>query len=182
MPGLGDVSNLVMHLPAIPSNLPATTGVRTLRPDEDVALAALLDAAFEEAWDVARVHAALLDDSTVDQTYVIANGNQLLATASARYLPDDWPDDGYLHWVGVHPDARGHGLGSQVVVAVLRHFAGAGRRGSILETEDHRLAAIKTYLRLGYVPRYRNSDPSEFAEQESRWSAILPRLLRARPG
>lgn len=166
-----------MHLPSLPADLPSTPDVRPIAPGEDAALAELLDAAFDERWDTARVREALLDDATVEQTYVVADGDRLLATASARMLPEEWPGDGYLHWVGAHPDARGRGLGRDVVVAVLGHFVRSGCRGSVLETEDHRLAAIKTYLRLGYVPRYRNSSAEEFAEQEARWSAILSKLL-----
>ncbi|WP_020577875.1 GNAT family N-acetyltransferase [Actinopolymorpha alba] len=143
-------------------------------------LARVLDAAFAEDWDVDRVRRNLVDDPTVKGTYVVRDGDRIVATASARLLPEQYPDAGYLHWVAADPAVRGKGLGAAVTVAVLRDFVARGLACSVLETEDHRLAAITLYLGLGYIPQYR--DPSH----EARWSAIFTALAdvarkRARP-
>jgi len=153
------------RLPSVPAE------VVPAGPDDAAGLARLLDASFDETWDEGRVRRDLLDDPTVTATLLIRDGETVIATASARSLPDRYPDAGYLHWVAADPAVRGRGLGFAVVVAVLHRFAADGFAGSVLQTDDHRLAAIRLYLRLGYVPQYPEPD------HEPRWSTILPRLL-----
>ena len=61
-------------------------------------------------------------------------------------------DTGYLHWVATVPAHAGKKLGSFVSLAVLYKFQQEGCQNAVLETDDHRLAAIKTYLRLDFHP------------------------------
>src|SRR4029077_10740137 len=106
----------------------------------------------------------------VQAIYVIAGAEGLVATASAR-LMDLYPGSGYLHWVAVDPAFRGRRLGPYISLLVLRHFKDLALRDAIVETHDFRLAAVRTYLRLGFVPEWRDR-----AEQQ-RWACLLPRLL-----
>ena len=163
----------MVHPGPLPPDAPVPTG--RLRPavegDAD-ALGMLLTAAFEEQWDVDRVRSALLDTPDVVRTWVVENPDgQLVATASERLLPDRYPDAGYLHWVASAPTARGAGLGSLVTRACLAGFAERGPSRAVLETEDFRVPAVRTYLRLGFVPESRDDD------ERHRWSALLPTLL-----
>jgi mycothiol synthase len=82
--------------------------------------------------------------------WVVAADNEAVATATARKT--DQPNVGYVHFVATHPDHRGRRLGSAVTVAVLREFEARGATEAMLTTDDYRLAAIKTYLRLGFQP------------------------------
>ncbi len=152
-------------LPAVPA------AIDPADPADVDGLARLLTASFGEPWDQARVRRDLLDDPTVTETFVIRDGGRIVATASARLLPEKYPGAGYLHWVASDPEARGRGIGRAVVLAVLHRFAADGCDGSVLETDDHRLAAIKLYLRLGYVPQYPEID------HQQRWSLIFRLLL-----
>lgn len=134
-------------------------------------LAQLLSDAFGESWDGDRVHRDLLDADDVLATYVIAEGDVVLATASAHLLAARAQQGlGYVHWVASAPRARGQGLGLAVTVAVLRDFAGGALSGAVLETDDERTAAIRLYLTLGFVPIYAGS------EDRLRWSKVFARL------
>jgi mycothiol synthase len=152
--------------------LPPDYVLRTFQPSDAPALAALLTSAFETPWDEERVRCALSEAPDVEAIYVVAQRGRLVATASARVLPDRYPGSGYLHWVGVDPEYRGRRLGALVSIRVLQHFRDAGLHDAVLETEDFRMAAVRTYLRLGFVPEYRDR------EEQRRWALLLPELLR----
>jgi len=72
------------------------------------------------------------------------------ACALRRQAPGEGP--GYLHMVAVTAAHRGHRLGRALVAAVLQRFRELGYRDVILSTDDFRLAAIRTYLNLGFHP------------------------------
>lgn len=93
-----------------------------------------------------------------------------IATASA------WTNGegmGYLHMVGVHRKHLGHGLGAQVSLAALHHMVKEGRSVAILNTDDFRIPAIKTYLKLGFVPEVSHENHIQ------RWSNVLNEIGRA---
>jgi len=164
----------MVHPGPLPADLPAPrTGRLRHAVDTDADdLASLLMAAFEEAWDANRARAELLATPDVVRTWVVEDPQgHLVATASERLLPEEYPESGYLHWVATAPEARGAGLGSLVTRACLAGFARRGLQRVVLETEDFRGPAVRTYLRLGFVPEYRNDD------ERLRWSALFPRLL-----
>ncbi|SDS65731.1 mycothiol synthase [Microlunatus soli] len=154
---------------------PVLPGDLRMREATDVDTAELADAltdAFEDDWSTSRVTSALLGAADVPRTWVITHGSRIVATASERVL-QKYPDAGYLHWVGVRREARGQSLGKVVTVACLRGFTERGFRRAVLETEIFRHAAVRTYLRLGFVPEYRSD------EERAAWSTLLPQLLAA---
>lgn len=57
-----------------------------------------------------------------------------------------------LGWVAVSPRFQGKGLAYVVCLAVLRAAAALGDDAMFLGTEDFRLPAIYTYLKLGFEP------------------------------
>ena len=154
--------------------VPVSPGGYTLAvwsADQNASLADLLRVAFEdETWIPERVTEALVDDTTVYKTFVVEHAGIPIATASARLLPDRFPGLGYLHWVAVSPEHTGKRLGALVSLAVLHDFIAQGCHGAVLETQDFRLPAIKTYLNLGFVPELVSDTQSE------RWEAIQEKL------
>ena len=159
-------------LPNLPT-LPAGSTLRTAGPNDAPALAALLQKAFpEEVWTLERVQSVLLEAPDVEETYLITRGAELLATASARIAPE-FPQSGYLHWVAVAPEAQGQRLGFDISLAVLHDFARRGCRDAVLETDDDRLPAIKTYQNLGFVPEQNHATHPE------RWTEVLAKLAAA---
>ena len=95
-----------------------------------------------------------------------ANG-EIVATAMALHNYSGLhPFRGDIGWLAGDPGHAGHGLGSAVSAAATARLIAAGYRDIRLGTEDFRLAAIKVYLRLGYVPvLYR-------PEMLERWQAV----------
>jgi mycothiol synthase len=178
------VVSLLMRRPdlsGLPAAPPTEVGVEVASEADVPQLAALLDASFEDSWDGDRVRRDLLNDSTVRRTLIIRDGDAIVATASARVLPGEFPGAGYVHWVASDPKRRGQGLGFAATLAVLYDFIDAGLTESVLETDDERLSAIRVYLGLGFVPQYRDES------HQSRWSKIFialaeERLPSRRPG
>ncbi|HXG24529.1 MAG TPA: GNAT family N-acetyltransferase [Chthonomonadales bacterium] len=157
-------------LPPLPSPPPGY-GLRLHRRGEEEFLAAALRGAFPGSdWSVETVLSRLVDAPDVEAVYVVTFEDVPVGTASARLIPTQYPGTGYLHWVGVAPAHQGKRLGALVSLRVLHHFREDGCVDAVLETDDFRLPAIKTYLDLGFVPEPR--DPPD----AGRWAAVLQKL------
>lgn len=171
---------LSMVLPALPDSdlalsVPAGWCLRAATDDDADALAVLLSEAFEDVWDSQRVAAELLDAPDVTRTWVLTDPDGAVsATASERFMPQTYPGAGYVHYVAVAHHARGHGLGSTLTMRCLNGFREGGLTRAVLETHAHRRAAIVTYLRLGFVPDYRQDGHPTI------WSAVFRDLLGPR--
>jgi mycothiol synthase len=168
LPELGD-------LPPAPP-LDASYALRTATQADHGQLAELLSEAFADKWDAKRVAVEFSPDNGVEATYVVVSPAGVVAAASARRLPDRYPEAGYVHYVGVRVSERGRRLGELVTRRVLVHFVAAGLDQAVLDTDDFRLPAVRTYLRLGFVPEPRT--PGE----ARRWSKVLRNLARTGPG
>jgi mycothiol synthase len=171
------MSQLAMLLPSGPEHFDqaATVSVRTATAADAEAVARVLASAFPtEVWDEARVRRDLTEAPDVLAVFVAELDGEVVATASARSVPERFPDQGYLHWVGADPQHGGRGLGRAVVTEVLRYLGSEGLWPVVLETDDERLPAISTYLALGFVPLYLGDD------HQHRWSSVFTALHRAR--
>ncbi|MDQ4100031.1 MAG: GNAT family N-acetyltransferase [Chloroflexota bacterium] len=136
-------------------------------------MAHVLAAAFASEWTVQRVREELTQAPDVLAVYVATWRHQPVATASSRWLPHLYPGSGYVHWVGTHPDHERRGLGLALMSRLLQDFRERDYRDAVLETDDFRLPAIKTYLRCGFLPVYDVSGE----DHRNRWAAIFPRIF-----
>jgi len=75
-----------------------------------------------------------------------------------------------LGWVSASPDHQGKGLGYQVSLAVLHFMKKKGYPETFLQTDDHRLPALKTYLKLGFEPEITHES------HPGRWKAVYEKL------
>ena len=91
------------------------------------------------------------------------------AGAELTDMPEH-PEVGVLGWVMTHPDFRGHSLGKSVSVAAMHRLQKEGYRAFSLLTDDFRVAALKTYLSLGWKPWLYMDD------MEGRWRTIAEKL------
>jgi mycothiol synthase len=82
------------------------------------------------------------------------------------------PFSGDLGWLAVEPAHRGRGVGMFLGAGATWRLYGAGYLDIGLGTEDFRLAAIKVYFKLGYVPVLTSEEVS------ARWQAICVQLGR----
>lgn len=95
--------------------------------------------------------------------------DEIAATAMAL-RSETYPSGGELGWLAGDPAHAGRGLGMAVSAAVTARLIEAGCRPIHLYTEDYRLPALKTYLKLGYVPFLYTPEMLE------RWRAICAQL------
>lgn len=138
------------RLPEMPA-LPSGYALRLLRENEDEALRDLLQRAFPElAWTQKMLEEELRRHPNVDRTFIIDYAGVPVATATALLEPETNPGAGVLHWVAAHPDHRGKRLGYCVSLAVLHRFVTMGCTRAKLNTDAYRLAAIQTYVHLGF--------------------------------
>jgi mycothiol synthase len=143
--------------------------LRPYRPGDEGDWADLLAMGGFGAWDRYRLSRLLEGDeaSLVSEgVHFVLQGRILVGAACAFLHPGKLGDVSELALVVVHPAHRGQGLGLRVCAAVLGYSSEQGHLYAFLHTEDQRLAAIKTFLRLGFEPE--NTDPSHPA----RWTAV----------
>lgn len=92
-----------------------------------------------------------------------------------------FPFGGEVGMLAVHPEHRGRGLGSGLAASAINRLLSAGYRSIrvavgpwplVAETgrADDNLFAIRTYLRLGFVPLLYSGAP------EARWRSIFQRI------
>lgn len=162
------------HLKDLPP-LPELAAGYTLRVAHDAdmdGIATVLQGAFpNEGWTGEKARQALSKADGVETVFLVEQDGKAVATASSRLIPTEFPGSGYVHWVAADAAHKGQRLGWVVSLATLHDFVRLGCTDAVLETQDFRLPAIKTYLRLGFVPEYRD------AEHIARWSQIFIQLL-----
>jgi len=143
----------------------------TLERDDITAWAALLgqNGEFGE-WSVEQATPYFGPDSHMPLagSFFLTQHGEPVATAQLHLNPDGpYTPVPELGWVAVSLAHRGHRLGSVVSLAVLHYAASTGHREVFLQTDDHRVAAIKMYLRLGFEPWMHDPTAPE------RWRAVL---------
>ena len=113
------------------------------------------------------VKAAMLDDKNVGPNRIFyicrRSDGRICATAAANCNPE-FPT---LHMVGAANEFFGLGLSRPVCAAAVNCLIGHGFCRIGLYTDDFRVPAIKTYLRLGFRPWYWQDDMAE------RWRKLL---------
>lgn len=128
--------------------------------DEELLPQLLVDAAPEWAespFDARTMREYLDHPERRHGSYVIEHGRELVASCFATRCPDFGPGWGILDYVCVQASHRKKALGFGVCASVLRFFRESGYKSVTLTTLDvsesnHRLAAIKLYLKLGLSP------------------------------
>lgn len=105
-----------------------------------------------------------------DGLYFATHRDTPVGTACAWRQSVDEKDIGYVHMVGVVAEHTGHKLGKWVSLAVLHYFRDNGFRCAMLDTDDFRIPAVKTYLNLGFIPVYVEEGQAE------RWQKVFEEL------
>ena len=154
--------------------LPAGYAIRVYRDTDDAQLLELLrsegEAMSETDWRAYR------DMLLPNGLFLIEHhsGPRLVATAGAIHNPKPgryyFPFGGELGYLVVKVEHRGLGLGTTVCVAVVRRLISAGYESVRVCVQEHRLPAIRTYLRLGFEPFLHSK------ESEQRWRGVCGAL------
>ncbi len=153
--------------------LPSGYGMRTYREGDEVHWAHIISDSFggrkRTAQDT-RNEITGRDVFIPDGFYFATHQDIPVGTACAWRESVDEKDVGYVHMVGVAAEHTGHKLGKWVSLAVLIYFRDNGFKCSMLDTDDFRIPAVKTYLNLGFIPVYVEDG------QPERWRDIFEKL------
>lgn len=154
--------------------LPEGYAIRTYRDGDGKHWAGILRESFkDDSFDEARfdremkAHPAFRPDRIF---FVCSSDGSPCGTASAYRQESFGNNTGYLHYVAVCPAHAGKRLGTAVSIAVLNKFRSEGFSSAVLQTDDFRLAAIRTYLRLGFTPLMNHES------HPGRWDIVLGKL------
>ena len=153
--------------------LPSDYGIRTYRKGDEVHWARIISDSFggrQRTAQDTRNEITSRDVFVPDGLYFATHCGMPVGTACAWRQSIDETDVGYVHMVGVVAEHTGHKLGKWVSLAVLSYFRDNGFISAMLDTDDFRMPAIKTYLNLGFVPVYVEEG------QPERWSDIFEKL------
>jgi len=152
--------------------LPAGYSCRRFQPGEELVWAEVLNSTGELGeWTLERAYRVMEGPRRVVQEgihFVLHHEDVAVATACMTTL--GLRTEVELGWVAVVPSHQGKGLGYQVCLATLHYIRDLGYGRVCLLTDDHRLAAIKTYLRLGFRPEYTDESHPE------RWREVLAKV------
>ncbi|HUG92241.1 MAG TPA: GNAT family N-acetyltransferase [Planctomycetaceae bacterium] len=158
------------HLPEL--SLPAGYGLRSFEPGDESAWERIIGDAFGWSERRGKFDQIMRQDDAFDprRIYFVCRREQPVGVAAAWVRREYEPEALYLHYVGVLPAESGQGLGYQASLACLHHAVREGRTWAVLHTDDFRLPAIQTYLKLGFCPWPRHPDHPE------RWEEVFRRL------
>ncbi len=161
------------HLRDIPPvTLPLGYSLRSYQPSDDEAWNRIICETFKtSSYDFDK---AMRQDAAFkpERVLFIVCGDEPVATASAWLRPQFGPNTGYVHMVGTLPSHQGKRLGYYVSLGVLHRFREDGRIDSVLFTDDFRIPAIKTYIRLGFEPLLIQEN------QRQRWQMVLKTIAQ----
>ncbi|MCE5199150.1 MAG: GNAT family N-acetyltransferase [Armatimonadota bacterium] len=94
-----------------------------------------------------------------------------VATAMAWYDCLDGEDYGRVHWVVVHPEFQGAGLGKALLSRVMQRLAESHSK-AYLRTHPVNWRAIRMYTEFGFTPWITNNQP----EEVEAWQALSDKL------
>lgn len=154
-----------------PPPLPEGYVIRPYRPGDEAGWAAVLTATGSLGqWDAQRVIRLLQGERhAVPEGSFLATWHGLpVATTCTVVGPNEEKPE--IGWVGVMPEHQGHRLAFHLCLACLRFLRDRGVRECFLLTDDFRVPAIKTYLRLGFEPEVTHES------HPARWQKILAEL------
>lgn len=152
--------------------LPAGYHLRGYRAGDEPRFCELMALAGWPGWDAERLRPWLARIIPGGWMLAVHTASEtIVATAMALHdHSDQHPFGGELGWVAADPAHHGWGLGQAVSAAVTARLIAAGYRNIHLYTEHWRLAALKSYLRLGYAPLLHTP------AMPARWEAICAQL------
>lgn len=109
-------------------------------------------------------------DPMNDTFFVVSPTGERVATSTSIKRANG---DGYVHMVANKDSCRGLGIGHAMVYFGAKVLFDRGCERIYLTTDDHRLAAVKTYLDGGFCPVMWQDDESDMRE---RWDKVIKEL------
>jgi len=170
----------IVKLEEPPAQTPISPGysIRTYRESDNVAWINIVQSAFGEKLTEPpeRILNEILNNPEFDpESFLLAiHDDEPVGAVMALTVPVGEIKVGYINLLAVIPNQQGKQLGKTLTLEALRYFRKKKLRSVLLDTDDFRLGAIKTYLDIGFQPVYINW------EHEKRWKAVLKELQNKR--
>lgn len=138
--------------------------LRLFDPEKDGGrMVELMRAVGWEQWDENKLREVL--QITLPKSWFLlveeASGEIVASAEGLHNYKGCTPFWGNLGWVGCDPAHRGKALGTTVTAAVVGRLIEIGYERIDLYTEDYRPAAIKTYLKMGWLPAIHKEEREE---------------------
>jgi len=107
--------------------------------------------------------------------YIVHNNSDVVATATGIIEKDK---TGFLHMVSVDKNHRGLGLSAPLSACAINYMYDNKMENIKLTTDDFRIPAIKTYLKLGFIPVFSDETmPGRWKEFAAKnWIGKLPAI------
>jgi mycothiol synthase len=105
-----------------------------------------------------------------DKFLIVEKDGEGVATLAV--IPHWDKKEGYIHMVGCKKKYRGLVKGTKMNAEAVRILIENGFESAYLTTDDHRIPAIKSYLRAGFEPEMTESDHPE------RWKKIIEEIRK----
>jgi mycothiol synthase len=156
-----------------PVSLPEGYSLRTFQAGDEPIWEQIIGISFgKQPGDIPFGRSMADQDSFLpERIFFVRCGDEDVATAAAYLVPPTlMPDCGTLHYVGTLPGHTGRRLGGLVSLAALHRMREEGLARGTLLTDDFRLPALKTYLRLGFIPILVDEN------QRQRWRDVFASL------
>jgi mycothiol synthase len=146
--------------------------IRTYREGDEVHWANIINASFGGERTAEHTRREIVNREVFDPEGLFFATYQGIpvGTACAWKKSPDEKEVGYVHMVGVDAKHTGRRLGKLVSLCVLVYFRERGFKCVMLDTDDFRLPAVKTYLNLSFLPVYVDVD------QPERWRRVFENL------
>ncbi len=153
-------------------SLPEGYALRTYQTGDEMGFFTVMTQAGFGVWDDDRLRPWLPRIVPESWFFIIDDASsEIVATAMGLHDPTDFhPQGGELGWVAANPLHTGKGLGRIVSSAVVARLIAAGYSQIHLYSEDWRPAALKTYLRMGFLPYL------YLPEMQERWRIICEQV------
>ncbi len=141
--------------------------LRTYRDGDESAWAELLNDSSElGVWTVARIEKVLLSALLPDGQFFATMDETLIAGAGLYDSEKRGRSCWEIGWVVTDPDHRGLGLAWHVTAAAVETALTQPPRPIFLMTDDFRVAAVKLYLKMGFVPDF------DHGSYRDRWAKL----------
>ena len=170
LPQLEMIRNTLDGLPEIV--IPDGYELRTYREGDERAWCAIMENNLGKNWTFEKCRNRLVEDPrfSPENLFFATLNDQPVASACSWRTSLEEQVVGEVHMVAALEDHRGKGLGNLVNVAVLHRLKAMGFQRAHLLTDDWRLAAIGSYLKIGFSPLTTHISHAE------RWEAITATL------
>ena len=158
-----------------PVKPPEDYGIRHYQPGDEIHWGKIIDASFGGKRTEGDVRREITERPvfTPEGLFFATYQGQPVGTACSWKGSPDETKTGYVHMVGVMPEHQGHGLGYLVSLATLHFLKEHGFQEAMLDTDDQRIPALITYLRLGFEPVLRDDG------QRHRWALTFSKFLKS---